>query len=156
LKSIYFEYFYFDNLCIYTYLFYTYIFSLLYSYSYVFIIFRFMPPEKYMEVSLHTVPTTLITNPEKEELKSWNMYILFQSYFFSVTLQDFTTINTRTHNVNAFKYLFDYKFYDLCNNITYLEYISTLKKHSIKIYVPSNQLLGQFKLSIHQHWYRDV
>ncbi|KAG5318278.1 SC5A8 protein, partial [Pseudoatta argentina] len=31
---------------------------------------RFMPPKKYMEVSLHTVPTALITNPEKEELKS--------------------------------------------------------------------------------------
>jgi len=82
------------------------------------------------------------------------MYILFQSYFFSVTLQDFITVNTCTHNVNALKYLFDYKFYDLCNNITYsayLEYISTLKKHSIEIYVPSNQLLGQLKLSIHQH-----
>jgi len=29
-----------------------------------------MPPKKYMEVSLHTVPTALMTNPEKEELKS--------------------------------------------------------------------------------------
>lgn len=29
-----------------------------------------MPPKKYMEVSLHTVPTALITNSEKEELKS--------------------------------------------------------------------------------------
>lgn len=31
---------------------------------------RFMPPKKYMEVSLHTVPTALVTNLEKEELKS--------------------------------------------------------------------------------------
>ncbi|XP_050448489.1 sodium-coupled monocarboxylate transporter 1-like isoform X2 [Cataglyphis hispanica] len=31
---------------------------------------RFMPPKKYMEVSLHTVPTALVTNSEKEELKS--------------------------------------------------------------------------------------
>jgi hypothetical protein len=29
-----------------------------------------MPPKKYMEVSLHTVPTALMTNPEKEEVKS--------------------------------------------------------------------------------------
>ncbi|EFN79439.1 Sodium-coupled monocarboxylate transporter 1 [Harpegnathos saltator] len=31
---------------------------------------RFMPTKKYMEVSLHTIPTALVTNPEKEELKS--------------------------------------------------------------------------------------
>ncbi|XP_014468065.1 PREDICTED: sodium-coupled monocarboxylate transporter 1-like [Dinoponera quadriceps] len=31
---------------------------------------RFMPAKKYMEVSLHTVPTALVTNLEKEELKS--------------------------------------------------------------------------------------
>ena len=68
LDSTYFEYIFiaFDNLCIYI----TYLFSLLYLYPHVFIIFRFMPPKKYMEVSLHTVPTALITNPEKEELKS--------------------------------------------------------------------------------------
>lgn len=29
-----------------------------------------MPPKKYKEVPLHTVPTALITNLEKEELKS--------------------------------------------------------------------------------------
>ncbi|XP_032679849.1 sodium-coupled monocarboxylate transporter 1-like [Odontomachus brunneus] len=31
---------------------------------------RFMPTKKYMEVSLHAVPTALVTNSEKEELKS--------------------------------------------------------------------------------------
>ncbi|XP_020293871.1 sodium-coupled monocarboxylate transporter 1-like isoform X2 [Pseudomyrmex gracilis] len=31
---------------------------------------RFLPPKKYIEVSLHTVPTALVTNLEKEELKS--------------------------------------------------------------------------------------
>lgn len=37
----------------------------------VIIVRRFMPPKKYMEVSLHTVPTTpLVANPEKEELKA--------------------------------------------------------------------------------------
>lgn len=36
----------------------------------VIIICRFMPTKKYMEVSLHAVPTALVTNPEKEELKS--------------------------------------------------------------------------------------
>jgi len=68
LDSTYFEYIFiaFDNSCIYI----TYLFSLLYLYPHVFIIFRFMLPKKYMEVSLHTVPTALITNPEKEELKS--------------------------------------------------------------------------------------
>lgn len=29
-----------------------------------------MPSKKYMEVSLHTVSTTLMANSEKEELKS--------------------------------------------------------------------------------------
>ncbi|XP_066587928.1 sodium-coupled monocarboxylate transporter 1-like [Prorops nasuta] len=32
---------------------------------------RFLPPKKYMEVSLHNVPTAIVTNPEKEELKNF-------------------------------------------------------------------------------------
>ncbi|CAK9805709.1 Sodium-coupled monocarboxylate transporter 2 [Anthophora quadrimaculata] len=34
------------------------------------IIQRFLPPKKYTEVPLHSIPTTLVTNPEKEKLNS--------------------------------------------------------------------------------------
>lgn len=34
------------------------------------IIFRFLPPKKYTEVPMHSIPTALITNPEKEKLNS--------------------------------------------------------------------------------------
>jgi hypothetical protein len=51
------------------------IYAFIYNYSLVIcnnivIICRFMPPKKYMEVSLHMVPTTLVTNSEREESKS--------------------------------------------------------------------------------------
>lgn len=32
--------------------------------------FRFLPPKKYTEVPMHSIPTALITNPEKEKLNS--------------------------------------------------------------------------------------